>query len=634
MSFVAALAIASVISGDATILHKYDGLALSPDGKTIATFESAAPVGSVAAAHAVITLRSATGQITGTSDPCQTCKYDAFAWSPDGLKLAFLAADRKAGVVTLYVLEKQVPRVITTIKGVAGKPRWSPDGKTIALLAVPDARKETGATQAGAALVGEIGVTGTIDEQRITTVAATGGELVFVSPADTWVYEYSWLPDGSGFVGTAAKGDGDNNWWTAKLEAFGRDGSERVIAAPKMQMNMPKVSPDGKNVLFIGGLMSDFGAIGGDIFSVPLKGGEPCNLTPDYKASFTSLTITKSDVVATMILGGETGVARIDPVAGNVAVVSQGAVSTMAGDGKISLDATGNMAAAVVESFIEAPRIAIGALGDLKPVTADNAGLKVSFSAQNITWTHDGYSVQGWLLAPANIDANKTYPMVTIVHGGPASAVTPRFSASGSMYELLKGGYYVFQPNPRGSFGQGEAFTRANIRDFGGADLGDILSGIDAVEKVAPVDDKRLGIFGHSYGGFMTMWTVTHSKRFKAAVAGAGIANWISYYGQNGIDQWMIPFFGASAYDDPAIYDKLSPIRYIKDAATPTFIYVGERDVECPPAQSMEMWHGLKAQGVPTSLVIYEGEGHGIRDPKHISDMNSRITGWFDKYLK
>jgi dipeptidyl aminopeptidase/acylaminoacyl peptidase len=314
--------------------------------------------------------------------------------------------------------------------------------------------------------------------------------------------------------------------------------------------------------------------------------------------------------------------------------VSQGAVSTAAGDGRISLDATGGKAAAVVESFTEAPRIATGTLGDLKPVTSDNAVLKVSFTAKSITWTHDGYSVQGWLMAPANIDTGKTYPMVTVVHGGPASAVTPRFMASGSMYDLLNNGYYVFQPNPRGSFGQGEAFTRANIRDFGGADLGDILAGIDAVEKVTTVDDNRLGIFGHSYGGFMTMWTVTHSKRFKAAVAGAGIANWISYYGQNGIDQWMIPFFGASAYDDPAIYDKLSPIRYIKDAVTPTFIYVGERDVECPPAQSMEMWHGLKAQGVPTSLVIYEGEGHGIRDPKHIADMNGRITGWFDKYLK
>jgi dipeptidyl aminopeptidase/acylaminoacyl peptidase len=619
-------------------LHKYDGLALSPDGKAIATFESAAQIGSINMPHAVITLRDASGKVTGTSDPCADCKYDAFAWSPDSQTLAFLATDRKAGVTSLYVLEGQKVRVVTTIKGTAGRPRWSPDGQTLALLAVPAAHKETGATQAGAALVGEIGIASSIDEQRIATVAAVGGELTFVSPGDTWVYEYDWLPDNSGFVATAAKGDGDNNWWTAKLEAFGRDSSERVIAAPKMQINMPKVSPDGKSVIFIGGLMSDFGAIGGDVFSVALAGGEPRNLTPDYKASFTSLSVTEAGVVATMILGGDTGLASIDPVKGDVTVLSRDAVSNAAGDGKVSLSADGRVAAAVTDSFTVAPRITVGAPGKLLPVTHDNDGVTVSFSAKSVSWTHDGYDVQGWLMTPAKIDAGrkdgKTYPMITVVHGGPASAVTPRFTASGSIYDLLEAGYYVFQPNPRGSYGQGEAFTQANKRDFGGADLGDILGGIDAVEKVAPIDDNRLGIFGHSYGGFMTMWTVTHSKRFKAAVAGAGIANWISYYGQNGIDQWMIPFFGASAYDDPAIYDKLSPIRYIKDAVTPTFIYVGERDVECPPAQSMEMWHGLKAQDVPVSLVIYEGEGHGIRQPEHIADLKGRIVGWFDQYLK
>src|ERR1700749_3369017 len=106
----------------------------------------------------------------------------------------------------------------------------------------------------------------------------------------------------------------------------------------------------------------------------------------------------------------------------------------------------------------------------------------------------------------------------------------------------------------------------------------------------------------------MTMWTVTHSQRFKAAVAGAGISDWVAYYGQNGIDQWMIPYFGASAYDEPAIYDKLSPVRYVKTAKTPTLMYVGERDVETPAAQSLEFWHALKSVNVPTELVIYADE--------------------------
>ena len=112
--------------------------------------------------------------------------------------------------------------------------------------------------------------------------------------------------------------------------------------------------------------------------------------------------------------------------------------------------------------------------------------------------------------------------------------------------------YFVLEPNPRGSYGQGEAFTKANRKDFGYGDLRDILAGVDAVEKKYPsVDDSRLGLTGWSYGGFMTMFGVTQTPRFHAAVAGAGIANWQSYYGENSIDQWMLPFFGASVYDDP-----------------------------------------------------------------------------------
>ncbi len=111
-------------------------------------------------------------------------------------------------------------------------------------------------------------------------------------------------------------------------------------------------------------------------------------------------------------------------------------------------------------------------------------------------------------------------------------------------------GYFVLLPNPRGSYGQGEAFTQANRKDFGYGDLRDILAGVDAVEAKYPVDANRVGLTGWSYGGFMTMFAVTQTNRFKAAVAGAGISDWQSYYGENSIDQWMIPYFGASVYDD------------------------------------------------------------------------------------
>jgi dipeptidyl aminopeptidase/acylaminoacyl peptidase len=199
---------------------------------------------------------------------------------------------------------------------------------------------------------------------------------------------------------------------------------------------------------------------------------------------------------------------------------------------------------------------------------------------------------------------------------------------------LSQQGYFVLFPNPRGSFGEGEAFTRANVKDFGYGDLRDILRGVDYVVKNFPVDPDRVGIGGWSYGGFMTMWAVTQTDRFRAAVAGAGIANWQSYYGENDIDLWMIPFFGASVYDDPAVYAKSSPINFIKKAKTPTLILAGDRDGECPVPQSFEFWHALKTLGVETQFVVYPNEGHMIWDPEHRRDILRRTVAWYNQHLR
>jgi len=278
-------------------------------------------------------------------------------------------------------------------------------------------------------------------------------------------------------------------------------------------------------------------------------------------------------------------------------------------------------------------------VGELKPdakltqVTHVNDALKPAWGkAESIEWTNDGFRIQGWLMLPAHYDPAKKYPLVVMVHGGPSSAVLPRWPSAGFGGAPLSAmDYFVLEPNPRGSYGQGETFTMANRKDFGYGDLRDILAGVDAVEKRYPsVDDTRLGLTGWSYGGFMTMFGVTQTHRFHAAVAGAGIANWQSYYGENSIDQWMLPFFGASVYDDPDIYAKSSAIEYIKNVKTPTLVVVGDRDGECPAPQSFEFWHALRAEGVKTQLVVYPDEGHRFADPAHQRDVLERALNWFE----
>ncbi len=639
-----ALATASSAAAQTPTLALYKALALSPDGLQLVTIDSAeAQDTAISDTHGNVVIRDArTGAVTARFDPCATCSYAGSNWSPDGRQLAFIATDSKAGTAMLMAAGVGAPvRTLATVNGVAETPRWSPDGRHIALLAVVGAHKAVGAVEAGRAQVGEIGEAD--DEQRIAVVEVDGGpasQLRFVSPADTFVYEYSWTPDGGGFVATAAKGNGDNNWWVAKLVAVdGASGSVRTIAAPLYQMNMPRVSPDGGRVLFIGGLMSDFGSIGGDLYEVPLAGGVPRNLTEGAKATVTSLSWASAMPIVTRLAADRFEIARVTLGSGAAKLTPlwSAPVSGSAEDGQVAVAANGSTIASVLTDFTHPPEINVAALGGagvaMRPVTTGNAPHAALVNARSLNWTSDGRAVQGWLVSPLRPQPGKS-AMIVEIHGGPSAAATPGYVWNGLTRSLIEHGYTIFLPNPRGSYGQGEAFTRANVRDFGGGDLRDIQAGVDAVLKSAPVDPARLGVYGHSYGGFMTMWTVTHTTRFKAAVAGAGIANWISYYGQNGIDQWMIPFFGASAYDDPEVYRADSPISTIKAAKTPTLIYVGERDVECPAAQSVEFWHGLKAMNVPTSLVIYEAEGHRLRKPANVHDRETRIVEWFDQRLK
>ncbi len=194
-------------------------------------------------------------------------------------------------------------------------------------------------------------------------------------------------------------------------------------------------------------------------------------------------------------------------------------------------------------------------------------------------------------------------------------------------------GWFVLCPNARGSFGQGEAFTQANIKDFGGGDYRDLMAGVDAMIKQFPIDTSKLGLRGHSYGGYMAMWAETQTTRFAAVVAGAGLSDWQSYYGLNEIDEWMIPFFGASAYDDPAVYEKSDPLHFMKNVKTPTLILVGDRDGEVPMEQSVEWYHGLETMKVPVELVVYPNEGHLFNRPADVRDYTLRTLQWFDRWF-
>src|SRR5213078_3327544 len=220
---------AQPVQPSAAGMHTFESLALSPDGVRIASVEIERSFDSPAALHGPIVVRStADAHVLERLDPCALCRYAGLTWSPDGRELAFIGSDPVKGEAQLALARGTQLTVLARIQGVAESPRFSPDGRELAILATVAAKKRTGALEAGAPPSGEIGVE--FDEQRIAIVPERGGELHFVSPADTYVYEYDWMPDGRGFVGTAAKGDGDANWWIAELDAFDIGGGSRRIA--------------------------------------------------------------------------------------------------------------------------------------------------------------------------------------------------------------------------------------------------------------------------------------------------------------------------------------------------------------------------------------------------------------------
>ena len=562
-------------------------------------------------------------------------------WSRDSRSLAFLGTTRSGAVPALYVATPTAAtaRLVARLGGAVSRPRFSPDGSQLALLYSSPAEQANGPLDAAPRDTGAIDTR--IDRQHLAIVPASGGALRQITAADLYVYEFDWAPDGKQLVLSAAEGSGNNNWWVARLYAVTLSGEVREIARPATQIAQPSWSPDGSSIAYVGGLMSDQGATGGDLWMVPAAGGKPKNLTAGARTSVASF-VWKSDsraLIAAAWAGGGSAITEVDAQKGGMRQLWSADEWVTTGSGSwvptFSAAADGQTVAAVREAFERAPEIWAGPVGNWSQVTRANDGARPAVGkASSLTWQSDSFQVQGGLIHPKDEQPGRTYPLIVEVHGGPAYATGPAWTSAGSQLSTFSNaGYYVLLPNPRGSFGQGESFTRANVKDFGYGDFRDIMLGVDQVLKQFPVDSQRIGITGWSYGGFMTMWAVTQTNRFRAAVAGAGLSNWQSYTGENGISEWMVPYFGATVYQNPAVYARSSPINFITRARTPTLVVVGERDVECPAPQSYEFWRGLQRAGAPTQLVVYANEGHGFNDPAHQRDVGARTLQWFNRYL-
>jgi Tol biopolymer transport system component len=305
--------------------HRFEQAAISPDGKKVAWVEDVITKKGVATGDSVIYVAEIAAKIppkritAAVADALHA--EGSVAWSPDSKRLAFLSDAAKAGQLQLYVMDAAGPagsaRKLTQAKGFLSTPGWSPSGKTVALLFTENATRAAGPLVAETPETGEI--KDTFFEQRLALVDVASEKLDQISPADTYIYEYDWSPDGLRFAVTAALGNGDNNWYIAELYTLdAATGLMKSIYKPPLQIANPAWSPDGQRIAFIGGLMSDEPSVGGDIFTISATGGEATNITPEMKASASWLAWTHdAKIIFGEYLEGDSGLATINPAGGS-----------------------------------------------------------------------------------------------------------------------------------------------------------------------------------------------------------------------------------------------------------------------------------------------------------------------------
>ncbi|EEK75345.1 MULTISPECIES: S9 family peptidase [Bacillus] len=277
---------------------------------------------------------------------------------------------------------------------------------------------------------------------------------------------------------------------------------------------------------------------------------------------------------------------------------------------------------------------------DDKKITDENSLFKGKLKSNReiISWqSSDGLEIEGVLSTPVDFDANKKYPLLVVIHGGPAWASFPIFSDCFNekypIEQFIEKGFIVLEPNYRGSSGYGNEFLKANYRKQGIADYEDVISGVDELVEQGIVDKDRVGVMGWSNGGYISAFCSTFSNRFKAISVGGGITNWSTHYVNTDIPYFIRMHLGNTPWNDPDIYTKTSPMTYIKSACTPTLIQHGEKDARIPTSNAYELYQGLRDMEVNTELIIFKGMAYSSDQPEiNVAIMKQNLM-WFSHYI-
>ncbi len=474
----------------------------------------------------------------------------------------------------------------------------------------------------------------------ILDVAARSSQVLTTGDSDELLP--AWSPDGKtiAFVSKRmAEADRTDNWDIWAIEP--RPGAvPRQLTTDERSDNEPDWgsrlawSPDSKWIAYVQGGPDKLIYYGlHRLAVVSATGGAPRILTasvdlnvlsPQYTADGAAILFTLEDDQAV-------GLARIPSAGGAIERLVAGRqvipAFSMAANGRVAIQ----MTTAILPDEIYAVEKS-GPRRLSKQNDALLADVRLGAVEETKFKSKDGTEIHGFLVKPPDFQPGKRYPTILRVHGGPVGQFECSFDDE--WHWFAANGYVVLAPNPRGSSGRGEKFQAAIYADWGNVDVQDVLAAVDDAIARGISDPERLAVGGWSYGGMLTNYVIASTPRFKAATSGAGISNILAGYGT---DQYIREYEQelGPPWKNVEGWMKVSfPFLHADRITTPTLFLCGEDDFNVPLINSEQMYQALRSLGVPTQLVIYPGQHHGIRKPSYVRDRLERYVAWYDKYAK
>ncbi|HEY8018735.1 MAG TPA: S9 family peptidase [Actinomycetota bacterium] len=569
-------------------------------------------------------------------------------WSPDGRTLTFRSDRASKGRHQLYALDADLPgeaRPLATLPGTVEWHRWSADGSRILVGIAGGAAEQADALGSGT-MGGEDELPGWVPEvessddaeaerRSLWLVEPSTGNARQVSRPGTNVWEAEACgPDA--VVAVVSEGAGEDAWYRAHVALIDlAGGEERRLLSSDVQLGWVAGDPTGSHVAVIEAVCSDRIVVCGDLRVIDVASGAVRPVTlPDVDASrvrWTSderalvfgrrglesvvLELRLPDLAPRELWSGLEHLGELYDPAG-----------APFGDGFVGL----------ISSHIRPPSIvAVDGAGSERELAAPrHAGHDVVRGLvarrEVLRWrAPDGLEIEGLLTVPPG---DGPFPLVLSIHGGPIGAVGAAFPGAYTALFLARG-FAVLQPNPRGSTGRGQAFANAVVGDMGGADLFDDLAGVDAAVEAGVADPDRLVLIGGSYGGFMAAWIPTQDPRFKASVAISPVTDWWSERFDSSLGSWVGDFLGGEPLAVPADYSARSPVLHADAVTTPVLLTAGRHDRATPVGQAVEFYRALRERGIPTEVVKYPQEGHGVGEFPAMLDLATRTIAWFERFL-